>query len=503
VADILLIEDEKPLRLSLSRMLERGGHTVTQGECLADARAALQAATPDLVIFDNRLPDGLGIDMLRQLRADGFDGVVVVITAEGTIENAVAAMRHGADDFLQKPLKLEELPVKVDRWLEQRKVRRRLELYERMERRRDADTPVLGRSPAWLSTLRLADRLAKVPLQDPSEAEGITLPTMLLTGETGVGKGVLARYIHQKATEGVAGGAHAPFVHVNCSALPPTLVEAELFGHERGAFTDARQARAGLFEMADGGTIFLDEISETPLELQSKLLLVVEQGRYRRVGATKDRTVRVRVVAASNADLVKSVEKGVFRRDLFYRLNSFTVHIPALRERSGDAVTIAEAMLDRLARRYGRPAPRLSDDARAAIDSYNWPGNVRELINTMQRVAMLCDGDHVSAEMLALEPARRPEPIPASTNGVHAPMEAFHHPSATLDANGLPIFDFSRGNVKAEEIERSLIVQALRHTSGNVSRAATLIGLTRASMRYRMEQYGLGDHTAQRELSHT
>jgi DNA-binding NtrC family response regulator len=488
VADILIIEDERPLRVSIARMFERSGHAVSQAADIAEARTAMQSASPDVLIIDNHLPDGLGIELTAQTRAEGFGGVIVVITAEGTIENAVAAMRSGADDFLQKPIKLEELPVKVERWLEQRRVRRRLELYERMERSRDAATPLLGKSPAWQSTLKLADRLASVPLQDPSEAEGITLPTILLTGETGVGKGVLARYIHHKATKGAAS---APFVHVNCSTLPPTLVEAELFGHERGAFTDARQSRAGLFEMAEGGTIFLDEISETPLELQAKLLLVVEQGRYRRVGATKDRTVRVRVVAASNADLAQRVNQGAFRRDLFYRLNSFTLRIPALRERSGDAVVIAEDILDRLTRRYGRPPLRISDAARAEIDAYSWPGNVRELINTLQRVAMLCDAGVVESEHLALESG---EPAPA-------PAPAALRPP--LDQHGLPIFDFSRGTVKAEEVEKSLIMQALRQTSGNVSRAATLIGLTRASMRYRMDQYGLSDAQAAREVAHT
>jgi len=280
---------------------------------------------------------------------------------------------------------------------------------------------------------------------------------------------------------------------VNCSALPPTLVEAELFGHERGAFTDARQMRTGLFEMADGGTIFLDEISETPLELQAKLLLVVEQGRYRRIGATKDRTVRLRVIAASNADLAQRANQGTFRRDLFYRLNSFTVRIPALRERSGDAVIIAQDMLDRLTRRYGRPPLRLSDAARAQIDGYTWPGNVRELINSLQRVAMLCDTGVVDPEDLSLE---GPEAAGQSRGEDHAPPP--------MDSNGLPIFDFSRGVVKAEEVERSLIVQALRQTGGNVSRAATLIGLTRASMRYRMEQYGLSDNhlPSTKEVAH-
>ncbi|MBC7771400.1 MAG: sigma-54-dependent Fis family transcriptional regulator [Pyrinomonadaceae bacterium] len=509
---ILVIEDEKSLRVSISRMLTRSGYEVSEAEGASEAAGYLKQQAFDLVITDVNLGDGNGMELIQQARADGFDGVAVVITAFGTIATAVEAMKHGADDFLQKPLRFEELPLQVEKWLEKQRLTRRLNLYERLERSREESSAVIGQSKAWADALRLADRLASMPLSPPSDDEGITLPAILLIGETGSGKGVMARYIHQQATANVATGSGEvvkspppPFVHVNCSALPPTLVESELFGHEKGAFTDAREARAGLFEMADGGTIFLDEISEMPLELQAKLLLVVEQGKFRRVGGAKDRTVQVRVIAASNVDLAKRVEAGGFRRDLWYRLNAFTIRIPALRHRDGDALRIAESALAKFTKRYARSPMRLSDAAKHAVTSSEWPGNVRELINTIQRVAMLCEKNTVEPEDLGLTPAETVRGVPVlasriiphsqpdySAEDAHNTLELSE---AAIPFEGgtslVPIFEFDRGIFNAEAIEKELLSQALKHTRGNVSRAAKLIGLTRASMRYRMERYGL------------
>lgn len=492
MARILLIEDELAIRLSMAKMLRRGtgiagsGHDVVECASIADATMALTEGEFDLIISDVNLGDGNGVEFIRRARAEGFDGIAVVVTAFGTIETAVNAMKLGADDFLQKPLKMEELPLQAEKWLQQRKVVRRLRLYERLEKAREESRSIVGESRAWNEAVRLADRLATIPLVPGSvgsgQEPGAALPTVLLLGETGVGKGVLARYIHQRAVaaERAARNGSAdprdnpPFVHVNCSALPATLVEAELFGHEKGAFTDAREAKPGLFEMAEGGTIFLDEISEMPLELQSKLLVVVEQGRYRRVGGTKDKSVRARVIAASNLDLEHRASDGKFRRDLLYRLNAFTIRIPALRDRENDAVLIAEATLAGFTKRYGREAMQLSPDARDAILSHRWPGNVRELVNAMQRVSMLCDDEVIEAEDLGL-----------GGSGQQAQPAAEGTPSlARLASGDLP---------KAEELERELIMEALRKSHGNVSRAARLIGLTRAGMRYRVEQFGLSE----------
>lgn len=484
MAKILVIEDDVTTRFAVVKALRKGVHDVSEAPDIADARKQVAETAFDLILTDLRLSvDDDGIEYIRELRegAEAFDGVVVAMTGNASIESAVRAMKNGADDYLTKPLLFEELALSVPRWLEQRRLRQRVRLYERLERSRTEDFEALGNSPEWLVALDMAARLARIPLPPVSESVGpSTLPCILLLGETGAGKGVLARHIHAEAAR-LATEGEPPFVHVNCSALPATLVESELFGHERGAFTDAREARPGLFEMAEGGTIFLDEISEMPPELQTKLLVVVERGRYRRIGGARDKRVRARVIAASNQDLAQRAADGRFRRDLLYRLNAFTITIPPLRDRAGDAVLIAEAALSNFARRYGREAPRLSDGARAAIAACRWPGNVRELVNAMQRVSMLFDGDTVDAEDLGLAPELSRDEIAAEVPSL-----------ARLATGELP---------KAEDLERELVMEALRKSHGNVSRAARLIGLTRAGMRYRVEQFGLAEfvkETAQR-----
>ncbi len=488
LAKILVIEDEANLRYVIRQTLGKAGHTVSEARDLAEARAQVREHNFDLVLTDVMLGSENGLDMLRELRQDGFEGAIVVMTAHASIEAAVGAMRDGADDYLQKPLSLEELKLQVQRWLDLRKASRRLRLYERMERARAKEQELLGDSPAWRKTLAMADRLAQLPLENPTDEAGGGLPAILLMGETGVGKGALARYIHGAAEAAAGNKADAsPFVHVNCSALPASLVEGELFGHERGAFTDAKDARPGLFELAEGGTIFLDEIGEMPVELQAKLLLVVEQGTFRRVGGTRERRVRARVIAASNQDLEAQCAEGKFRRDLFYRLNAFTIVIPPLRERGNDAVAIADALLPKLARRYGRSTLKIEDGARRAIGRHAWPGNVRELVNTLQRAAMLAGEDVVRAEDLGLGV------------GVGSAAGSMVGSNGALGAHGELRFDFDSGEHTAEAVERLLMVQALEFTRGNVSKAAKLIGMQRSSFRYRIERYKLEMHV--KELS--
>ncbi|MBC7771188.1 MAG: sigma-54-dependent Fis family transcriptional regulator [Pyrinomonadaceae bacterium] len=504
---ILVIEDEENLRFSIRRTLSKAGHLVFEASCLREARDLTHQHEFDLVLSDIMLGSESGIDFVRELRQDGFEGVASLMTGHGTFESAVQALRDGADDYLTKPLVMSELIIQSERWLAQRRLVRRLKLYERLELTRESTDELVGQSEAWKKTLSLAERLATIPIQaDPPMAAassqvspgrlvptnglglaGTSLPCILLLGETGVGKGVLARYIHMQASALDAPGlaprdtSAPPFVHVNCSALPASLVEAELFGHEKGAFTDAAEPRAGLFEMADGGTIFLDEISEMPHELQAKLLLVVEHGVFRRVGGSKERSVRARVIAASNQDLDRRAETGGFRRDLLYRLNAFTVRIPPLREREHDAVLIAKAMLDRLARRYGRAGLKLGDTALQAIRAHTWPGNVRELVNAVQRAAMLCDKQVIEPVDLGL--------------AISPPIQETIQTSAgTTQAL---VFDFIAGIHTAEEVEKALIQQALEHTKGNVSRAAKLVGLQRSSLRYRIERYQLDKLTTE------
>jgi two-component system response regulator AtoC len=474
VARILIVEDEENLRYSIRQALTRAGHEAAEADGVPTAWTLTRETEFDAVLTDISLKGESGIDLIRRLREEGYSGSVVVMTAYGSIENAVAAMKLGADDYLQKPLSLEGLVLLLDRLLEQRRVRRRLSLYERLESTRAEPTGMIGSSRAWTETVRLAERMATAA-PSPRGGSGATNPTILLVGETGTGKGVLARHIHEHGRRASKQNGESPLVHVNCSALPPSLIESELFGHEKGAFTDAKSQRPGLFEMAEGGTIFLDEIGDMPPDLQAKILTVVEEGRYRRVGGTRDLAVSARIIAATNQDLEKRVEEGRFRRDLLYRLNALTVRIPPLRERGDDAPLLAESMLDRFAREYGRSVPRLTPAARHALRSHPWPGNVRELINMCQRVAMLCDADQVGPEELGLVP------------GAPEPDYGFEP-----HGNGRLTFDFVDGTHKASDVERELIVQALAFTRGNVSRAAKLIGMQRSSFRYRIERYGLG-----------
>lgn len=308
--------------------------------------------------------------------------------------------------------------------------------------------------------------------EDLGSSSGGAVTTVLITGETGTGKGVLAKHLHHSSQD-----PKQPFVHVNCTALPATLIEGELFGHEKGAFTDAKEAREGLFEMADGGTIFLDEIGDLPLELQAKLLTVLEEGKIRRVGSAKERTIRVRVLAATNRDLEKCVSDGTFREDLLYRINAFTIQLPSLRDRGQDAVLIAQTLTDRLRREYGMDETRLSETSCKVIASHPWPGNVRELFNVIQRAAMLCEGDEITPRDLAIR-ANVANGDPSHNNKVQ-PMP------------GELLFDFKNGPHSAEEVERLLMLQALSHTGGNVSKAARLIGMQRSSFRYRIERYGI------------
>ncbi|MFG0246382.1 MAG: sigma-54-dependent transcriptional regulator [Phycisphaerales bacterium JB052] len=476
MATILLIEDDETLRFTIARALSKASHQVTDVDSLPEAREAFASGSFDIVLTDVNLGTESGIDFVQELRGQGYRGGIVVMTAYATVDDAVRAMKLGADDYLAKPVRLEELKIITERLLEQQRDSRHLRLYQRMRQAAQGNERPIGQSAAWLKTLELAERLAKIPVvnrtEDLGSASGGAVTTVLITGETGSGKGVLAKHLHSSSED-----PKQPFVHVNCTALPATLIEGELFGHEKGAFTDAKEAREGLFEMADGGTIFLDEIGDLPMELQAKLLTVLEEGKIRRVGSAKERTIRVRVLAATNRDLEQCVADGLFREDLLYRINAFTIRLPGLRERGDDAVLIAQELTDRLRREYGMSPIKLTETARRMIAAHQWPGNVRELFNVIQRAAMLCEGNEIKPGDLAIR-AR-----PASVGPVD------HHDQVVVP--GELLFDFDHGPHTAEEVERLLMLQALEHTRGNVSKAARLIGMQRSSFRYRIERYGI------------
>jgi two-component system, NtrC family, response regulator AtoC len=475
LANILLIEDDETLRFTVSRALEKASHTAISAESIEAARGCLESSTFDLVLTDVHLGTDSGIDFVQELRGGGFVGGIIVMTAYATVDDAVRAMKLGADDYLAKPVRLEELTLITERLIEQYRQSKQLRLYQRMHQSGQTQKRPIGHSGVWMRTIEMAERLAKIPVvnrsADLGSSSGGAVTTVLITGETGAGKGVIARHIHASGQE-----PDQPFVQVNCTALPSTLIESELFGHEKGAFTDAKETREGLFEMADGGTIFLDEIGDLPLALQAKLLTVLEEGKIRRVGSSKERTIRVRVLAATNRDLESKVKDGTFREDLLFRINAFTLKIPNLRDRGDDALLIGQHLLNRLRKEYGQDPIELSADTIAAIRSHQWAGNVRELFNGVQRAAMLCAGEEIEPHDLGLEIGGAP------SSGINA--EGGGDPKSLR-------FNFETGPCTAEEIEKILMLQALEHTRGNVSKAARLIGMQRSSFRYRIERYGI------------
>jgi len=458
--EILIVDDEETLLATLSLELGRSGLKCHVAESAGAALAKLETCEPHVALIDIRLPDMDGLELIKRIRQTEYDFPIIVMTAYGSVQSAVAAMKVGASDYLQKPVAIDELDVVINRVLQNRRLKERLDVFEREHKRLGVERAIIGESTVWRETMSIAEKVACVPPQ-----AGGHLPTVLITGETGTGKDLIAHHIHEM-------GSHcdAPFVQINCTALPATLVEAELFGYEKGAFTDAKANKKGLFEVADDGTVFLDEIGDTPLGLQAKLLLVLEQRKFRRLGGTREREVRARTIAATNCDLTKLVAEGRFRKDLLYRFEALSIELPPLRDRQDDLLLLAEHFTRRHAVRLHRSMPRLSNTAKTALRSYSWPGNVRELENVLQRAVLLQEGDTINAEDLNLRKGG-PDAEPTAANGFHL---SFGSDNSTLAA-----------------VERAMITQAVEHCEGNISEAARLLGLSRGALRHRMEKFSL------------
>jgi DNA-binding NtrC family response regulator len=450
MASILVVEDEPTLARQLERALRGAGHEVRVADCGADVPRALVEGSPDLVLLDLRLPDASGLDLLKEIRSADASLPVVMMTAYSSVEDAVEAMRSGATDYLSKPLDLE----KVRRLVEQLLVRERQERELAYHRARGVALPtrIVTQAPQVVELFTQVRRLAAAELPPGRR------PAILLTGETGTGKGIVARAIHE-----LLGGG--PFIEVNCTAMPAALVESELFGHERGSFTDAKQARTGLFEAAQGGTLFLDEIGHIDPDLQAKFLKVIDERRVRRIGSSRDREVNVHVIAATNRDLDQAVREGAFREDLLHRLRVLSFHLPPLRERPADVLLLARHFCAELGQQYRRDA-RLSPPAERLLSSYAWPGNVRELRNVIERALLLSPSDELGAE-------------------------AFRGLSGTAAASEAPRpFRLPEEGVDLEQLERDFLEQALERAGGNQSQAARLLGLSRHALRYRLGKPG-------------
>lgn len=384
---LLLVDDDRTFASLAAAALRAEGFEVEIARSLFETRRALARTSPDLVVLDRRLPDGDGLDIVEEVRQRLPQAAILMVTAHGDISSAVDAMRAGATDYLVKPIELTDLIVKARRSGETQRLQARLE---------QAEAELSGRhrliapsSEKMRDVLQLLARVAKSP-RSP----------VLLLGETGVGKEVLARHLHELSRD-----ADAPFVHVNCAALPETMIESELFGHERGAFTDARAMRKGLVETASGGTLFLDEIGEMPLALQAKLLTYLDSGRFRRLGASTETTSTARVVAATHRDLAKLSAEQKFREDLYFRLSVFRVDIPPLRQRREDLLALADGLLAGLAAELGRREFHLGERARDRLLAYDFPGNVRELRNVLERALVLEPGPELQLDVLASRPA--------------------------------------------------------------------------------------------------
>jgi two-component system response regulator AtoC len=451
---VLVVDDDQLQRWALDKRLSAWNYEVILAE---DGQSGLEAFTrhmPDLVLLDLQLPDQSGVDVLRQIRAIDPQAMVIMVTAHGGVPDAVAAFKLGVFDYLAKPLDFDALAVTVRFGLEARHLRMEVERLRAVDRE-PATAALVGDSPAIRGCVEMLGKLA------PSGAGAI-----LLTGESGTGKDLFARALHYQSPR-----SRSPFVAVNCAAMPETLMESELFGHEKGAFTDARFLKKGLFELADGGTLYLDEIGELKMSLQAKLLRVLETLTFRRVGGSRDITVELRVVAATNRDLDAAVRAGEFRNDLLNRLRVIEMTMPPLREHREDIEALVQHFLREFTLKFHKPDMTVSPAAMNAMMRYDWPGNVRELKNAIERAVILEDGNELRTNYL-------PSQVTQAT--------AVESPAARSADFTLP-----QGGVNLESVEESFVRQAMEMASGNQTRAAQLLGLSRDALRYRLKKLDL------------
>lgn len=456
---ILVVDDEESIREFFEIMLKREGYEVLSAPNGAVALELLKKSPVDLIISDIQMPELSGMELLAKVKEMDPEMVVLMITAFGSTDTAVEAMKLGAYDYLQKPFKIDEVKIIISQALEKRALR-----LENLQLRKELGTKyafdnIIGAAPPMLRIYEMIRRIAN------------TKSSVLITGESGTGKELIARAIHYNGPLKAK-----PFVTVNCGAIPENLMESEMFGHKKGSFTGAIADKKGLFEVANTGTIFLDELGELPLSMQVKLLRVIQEGTFKRVGGTEDIHVDVRIISATNKDLEAEVKAGNFREDLFYRLNVIQIHCPPLRERREDIPMLAEHFLDKFSKALGIPVKKVSNEAIEVLKRYHYPGNVRELENIIERTVALEPG-----------PAILPESLPRHL------LEA-QQPTGQLDANKIEI-DEEKGidlEKLVADFERTLLTKALQQAGGVKKKASKLLNISFRSMRYRVDKYGLG-----------
>ncbi len=451
---ILIVDDDRFVRMTLAEAARSWNYEPFEAETVSQGKQIFHAEEPNIVLLDIDLPDGSGLDVLNEIKEQNAETIVIMITGNVSVPNTIAALRGGAHDFIGKPVRLEELRVTLRNASEVRQLRREVKQARRERAVRFGFDQIIGESSAIIKAKQLAERVAASDIN-----------AVLLQGETGTGKDLFARAIHHASER-----ANAPYLAINCAALPANLIESELFGYEKGAFTDAKARKEGLFEQAHGGTIFLDEIGEMELSLQSKLLRVLEESTFRRVGGLKDTRFDARIIAASNRNLKQRSETGDFRLDLFYRLSVIQIDIPPLRTRDADVLLLADFYIEKAnQKRRGTKLKGLSKETARIFQVYEWAGNVRELRNVIERASILEDGEFVTTTHL-----------PADLLGENFSNEKSVNGNFILPAEGIAL----------ETVEAELARQAVERTGGNLTKAARLLHISRDQLRYKLKKSG-------------
>jgi DNA-binding NtrC family response regulator len=460
LAKVFLIDDDELIVSMLSKVLKNEGYDVRTATSARDVVGKIASWSPSVVMLDIRLPDRNGIEILEDIVKRGIDSQVVMLTADDTAETAVKAMKLGAADYLTKPFNVDEVKIVLRNIIEKGKLKQEVD-YLRKVSSELLEKSIIGESPVIRELQLKTEKMAAAAVS-----------TILITGESGTGKELFARYAHRLLHSG-AGEKYAPFIRVNCAALPESLLESELFGYVRGAFTDAKSDKKGLFEMAQGGSILLDEIGEMKQDLQSKLLRVLEERMVRRVGGSEEIPIDATVIVTTNRDLSDMVERSEFRMDLFYRLNAFSLHVPPLRERKDDIPVLAAYFLSYFCAKYNKKAIKgYSPEAERLLVSHDWPGNVRELRNVIERIVVLESGDTILPEHLPKEIGTK-KAMPSS------------------GGTGTTAFALPEGGISLDDVEKKLIVQALERTHNNKTQAAKLLQISYDTLRYQVKKFGL------------
>jgi DNA-binding NtrC family response regulator len=460
MASILIIDDEVTLAKNTARFLEKSNHDVITAATAMEGVKLFTENLPDIIVLDYKLPDKDGLAVIADIRELDANVPIIMVTGHGSITLAVNAMKAGANDLMTKPIALSDLRDRISQLSKRQHNESRLKYYDERERNFGSLDAIIGKSKEILD---LKKRISKVAGIDTGES----LPPILITGETGTGKELIARSCHYCSNR-----RDKPFIEVNCATIPHNLLESELLGYERGAFTDAKERKIGLFEAADEGTIFLDEIGEMSISLQAKLLKVIEDGRFRRLGSVQERQINIQIITATNQDLEKLISEGLFRSDLYFRLKVLRLITPPLRERNGDALLLARHFLSDFSRRYRKSNLTFSPDAERSIVHHQWPGNVRELRNVVEQAVLLTDGPSIEPSDLLLHSANQNQ-----ANGSLTIKELIN--AEEPDGSSL------------DRVEKELLNNALHEAKGNVSKAAKILGISRDTLRYRIGKHDI------------